>query len=55
MEIIDYFFCRCNKKEHSFLSALYFLVQVKGLEPPRGHPRQILSLLRLPIPPHLLI
>lgn len=27
------------------------MVRTGGLEPPRGYPRQILSLLRLPIPP----
>ncbi len=32
------------------LSALQ-LVRTGGLEPPRGYPRQILSLLRLPVPP----
>ena len=34
-------------------SRLHGLVMVRtgGLEPPRGYPRQILSLLRLPIPP----
>jgi hypothetical protein len=31
---------------------LHWMVPVEGLEPPRPHGHQILSLARLPIPPH---
>ena len=50
-------FCKntCIKKTNLDYSWFVFscLVQVGGLEPPRGCPLRILSPVRLPIPPHL--
>ena len=38
--------------EPESLNSPSFMVPMEGLEPPRSHEHQILSLARLPIPPH---
>jgi hypothetical protein len=40
------------RSERSVERRLHWIVPVEGLEPPRPHGHQILSLARLPIPPH---
>ena len=41
-----------GKKEKNYNGFLYITMLVAGLEPARTNVRQILSLLRLPIPPY---